>query len=114
MGIQIFQGVARQRAPLVGEMRKLENRIQTDQVRLEELRRKIAVYDEVLQEQNVDVDPDQYAPVTPTKRRAYFAHGQLLGSCLDALRIRQCPLCRQQVDLSNKLNPVFPRHKDVL
>jgi hypothetical protein len=50
MGIQLFQGAARQRARLVGEIQRLERRVEADQVRLGELRRKVAAFDEVLRE----------------------------------------------------------------
>jgi hypothetical protein len=92
MGIQVFRGVAQQRSRLLGQVKRLEGRIETDKAKIEELLRKVAAFDEVLREQGVDIDPDQYAPVKPTPRRAYFAHGELLGLCLDALRIRQLPL----------------------
>lgn len=92
VGIQVFKGVARQRSRLLGQIERLKDRMQADQTKLEELWRKVVAFDEVLREQGVDIDPDLYAPVKPTPRRAYFAHGELLGLCLDALRLKQCPL----------------------
>lgn len=92
MGIQVFKGVAQQRSRLLGQIERLKGRMQADQTKLEELWRKVAAFDEVLREQGIDIDPNLYAPVKPTPRRAYFAHGELLGLCLDALRTRKCPL----------------------
>lgn len=92
MGIQVFKGVAQQRSRLLGQIKRLQGRMQTDQTKLEELWRKVAAFDEVLREQGIDIDPDIYAPVKPTPRLAYFAQGELLGLCLDALRLRKGPL----------------------
>ncbi|MGZ8338602.1 MAG: hypothetical protein ACXWU9_03400 [Telluria sp.] len=87
MGIQAFKSVAKQRARLVGQLKKLELRILTDNASVPELRAKIHSYDEVLRSQGIDVDPDIFAPaVTPTPRRKYFAHGELTSLCLAALR----------------------------
>ncbi|MCT7346500.1 hypothetical protein N4S61_10780 [Burkholderia pseudomallei] len=92
MGIQVFKGLAQQRSRLLGQVKRLEGRIEADKAKIETLLRKVAAFDEVLREQGVDIDPDQYAPRKPTPRRAYFAHGELLGLCLDALRISGSPL----------------------
>jgi hypothetical protein len=67
MGIQTFKSVALQRARLVGEARKLNQRISNDHARLAELLVMIRAFDEVLRAQGIDVDPDIYAPaVFPT------------------------------------------------
>jgi hypothetical protein len=92
MGIQVFKQVAQQRSRLLGQLKRLEGRIEADTAKVEALRNKVAAFDEVLREQGVDIDPDLYGPQKPTPRRAYFAHGELLGLCLDALRIRRTPL----------------------
>ena len=93
MGIQLFKGAARQRARLLGEIQKLERQRGAVDRQISELQRRVAAFDEVLKAQDVDIEPDDYAPpVKPTPRRVYFKHGELLGFCLDALRIAQCPL----------------------
>ena len=85
MGIQLFKGAARQRARLLGEIQKLERQRGAVDRQISELQRRVAAFDEVLKAQDAP-------PVKPTPRRAYFKHGELLGFCLDALRIAQCPL----------------------
>ncbi|MGA3983693.1 hypothetical protein ACI2VH_05980 [Ralstonia nicotianae] len=92
MGIQVFKGVAQQRARLLGQIKRLDERMRADQAKRDELQRKVAAFDEVLREQGIDIDPDMYAPVKPTPRRTYFAHGELLGLCFDAMRLRKCPV----------------------
>ena len=93
MGIQTFKSVARQRARLVGEAQKLDRRISSDHARLAELVAQIRAFDEVLRAQGVDVDPDIYAPaVAPTPKKKYFAQGELVGLCLDALRTQRRPI----------------------
>ena len=98
MGIQGFKIIARQRARLVGELQGLEKNILREQGRIQEILTKIAAFDEVLRAQNVDVDPDLYAPpVKTTPRLHYFAHGELIGTCLDLLRTQQRPLSPAQL-----------------
>jgi hypothetical protein len=87
MGIQAFRSVAKQRARLVGQLKKLEQRILDDSAEVRELAAKIHSYDDVLRAQGIDVDPDIYAPaVVPTTRRKYFAQGELTALCLATLR----------------------------
>lgn len=98
MGIQGFKIIARQRARLVGELQAIEKNILKEQGRLLDIQAKIAAFDEVLRAQNVDVDPDLYAPpVSPTPRLYYFGHGELIGSCLDLLRTQRRPLTPVQM-----------------
>lgn len=93
MGIQTFKSIAQQRAYLIGELKKLDRRILKDRARVSELRVQIRAYDKVLHAQGVDVDPDIYAPaVSPAPKMTYFAYGELLSLCFDALRIQRRPM----------------------
>jgi hypothetical protein len=62
---------------------------------LEEARRELAACNTALSVQRVDIDPDLYEPVVPTRRLGYFRHPQLLSLCLEALCKAQQPLSTQ-------------------
>ena len=85
MGIQALRSVARQRAPLVGVLIKLEQRILTDSATVPERPAKIQSYDGVLSCQSIDVDSGIHAPpVTTTLKRMYVAYVEMTGLCLAA------------------------------
>lgn len=97
MGIQVFKGVAQQRARLIGQRNQLLLRAARDAARVEVLEAKIRAYNIVLQAQGIDIDPDDYKPVVPHVRRRMFAHGQLSGLCLAALRTNGRPMSTCEV-----------------
>lgn len=98
MSILGFKIIANQRARLIGKFQAIEKNILAEQAQLLILRAKIAAFDEVLIAQNVDINPDLFAPpVAPTPRLHYFSHGELAGTCLNLLRTQRRPLTSVQM-----------------
>jgi len=92
MGIQVFQGAARQRARLIARVRQLESKIEAANNEINELKERIGAYDAVLKEQSINIDPEEYLGHVPAPRRGYFRHGMLASLCLEALRAARGPV----------------------
>jgi len=97
MGIQVFQGAARQRARLIARVRQLESKIEIANNEINELRDRIGAYDAVLKEQNINIDPEEYLGHVPAPRRGYFRHGMLASLCLEALFTARGPVSTPQL-----------------
>jgi len=97
MGIHAFTEVARQRSRIRGRMAQLRKNVATAQDELAELEQRLAAHDAVLRDMGFGMDPDDFPPVTPTRKLNYFKRGELPKRCLDAMRRTATPMTTEEI-----------------